>query len=313
MVSMLQLKKLETELRSLQHLYPGVRLDGVKRLLGLPVIQTDEVFSSWLTRMLLSGKINKKLLLQELGLNRVTHTIDLQPEVLDFNMLVLRFNLVQVQLLESSFIRFGLNERLEDVLCVTADTLKRKPIYRFCPFCLDSNPYIRKQWRYAFSYACIEHRCLLSEKCHKCGHYVAFENLNIPFIKTLEVSNLRHCLKCGADLCKQPAINASEKTIQIVLDEQQRLIDHLSLGRGLREYMAEVRYAEKSDLIFMNIGLSGDLIFKEHADQVRGVFTKAGVFTNTYWQPKGRIYLNSGIGKLKYSKLWVEKQLEKLK
>lgn len=309
MVSQLQLQKLETELRTLQRLYPGLSLDGAKRLLGLPIIHSDEVFTSWLTRLILSGKITKKLLMQELGVDQISHNIDLQPEKFDFKNLLLRFNLVQVRLLEDSFIRFGKNDRLEDILCLTADVFRRKPIYRFCPFCLDTDPYIRKYWRCAFSYACVEHKCLLSEKCHACGHSISFEKLNLSFIKKLGVTDLRQCLNCGANLSIQPTVSVSEKTIQVVLNAQQNLIEQVALGKGLQEYLAEVRYIGKSDLNYLNIGLSGERVFKERADEIRTVFIKAGMFTNTYWHPSGRIYLNSGISKLKSSRLWVAKQI----
>lgn len=309
MVSMLQVRDIELRLRLQQRSQHSFNIDGARRLLGLPTIHADEVFSSWLARMMLSRKINKRKLLEEVGLNSSFYMADLKPEAFDLHKLVSRFNLIQIGVLERSFVQFHSRAPITQSLCLTTDIFNRKPIYRFCPLCIDEQPYIRKSWRYAFSYACAEHGCLLLERCTECGEPISFESLNISKLDDLGITDLRHCLSCSAELNIQKPISLADRTMHKIVSAQDVLFDDLSRGTDINNYIAQVRYVESDVLNYLNIGVSGQLMFQDSADEVRTAFIKAGVFRTTHWQPAGRIYLQSGIGKLNSAKRWMVKQL----
>jgi len=310
MVSMLQVREIEHRLRSQQQSLPYLNIDGARRLLGLPAIHSDEVFSSWIVRVMLSRKINKRKLLEEINWKEAIHLADLNSASFNLKQLVLRFNLIQIGLLERSFLQFAMP--FVDSLCLTTDVLNRKPIFRFCPHCIAEEPYIRKYWRYAFSYACPDHGCLLLERCTECGESIDFEKLNISKMDELDIHDLGFCLSCGARLSSQQPHRISDRTMNIVLDRQALMFSELSDGIKIKNYIAQLRYSDNGILNYLNIGVSGCLIFKEDADEVRTAFRKAGIFSTTYWQPSGCISVNNGIGKVKRAKQWVIKHREQL-
>lgn len=307
MVSMLQVREIEHRLRSQQRSLPYLNIDGARRLLGLPVIHSDEVFSSWIVRMMLSRKINKRKLLEEINWKEAIHLADLNPASFNLKRLVLRFNLIQIGLLEQSFLQFEMP--FVDSLCLTTDVFNRKPIFRFCPYCVAEKPYIRKSWRYAFSYVCPDHGCLLLERCIACGESIDFEKLNISKMDDLNIHDLSSCLSCGAGLSSQRPHQISDRTMNIVLDRQASMFRELSNGVTINNYIAQIRYSENGLLNYLNVGISGALIFKDDANQVRATFEKAKAFTTTHWQPSGLIHLNSSVGKIKRTQGWILKHL----
>lgn len=310
MVSMLQVREIEHRLRSQQQSLPYLNIDGARRLLGLPAIHTDEVFSSWVVRVMLSRKINKRKLLEEINWKEAIHLADLKSASFNLKQLVLRFNLIQIGLLERSFLQFEMP--FTDSLCLTTDILNRRPIFRFCPYCIAEEPYIRKSWRYAFSYACPDHGCLLLERCTECGESIDFENLNISKMDELDIHDLGSCLSCGAALSSQHPHIISDRMMSIVLDRQALMFSEPSDGIKIKNYIAQIRYSDNGILNCLNVGVSGCLIFKEDADEVRTAFRKVGIFSTTYWQPSGCISVNNGIGKVKRAKKWVIKHREQL-
>jgi len=310
MVSMLQVREIEQRLRSQQRSLPYLNIDGARRLLGLPATHSDEVFSSWVVRMMLSRKINKRKLLEEINWKDAIHLADLTPASFNLKQLVLRFNLIQIGLLERSFLQFDMP--FVDSLCLTTDIFNRQPIFRFCPHCIAEEPYIRKSWRYAFSYACPDHGCLLLERCTECGESIDFEKLNISKMDDLSIKDFCSCLSCGADLPSQLPHRMSDRVMTIVLDRQASMFRELSEGVRINNYIAQMRYSDNGLLNYLNVGVSGSLIFKEDADEIRTAFRKAGIFSTTYWQPSGCIPITKGIGKVKRAKQWVIKHREQL-
>lgn len=69
---------------------------------------------------------------------------------------------------------------------------------KFCPKCLkeDKVPYFRKNWKFAFSTACIKHNCFLRNVCPKCK--VKIEILKMYQNKLSDV----YCHSCGYNLKK---------------------------------------------------------------------------------------------------------------
>lgn len=86
----------------------------------------------------------------------------------------------------------------------------------------------------------------------------------------------------------------------------------LSNGVRVNNYIAQIRYSQNGLLNYLNVGVSGSLIFKDDVDEIRTAFRKAGIFSTTYWQPLGSIFLKTSIGKVKFAKRWAIKQLEEI-
>ncbi len=64
------------------------------------------------------------------------------------------------------------------------------PDLRVCPICLRSQPYIRLLWRLIPVIVCLEHGCLLQERCSGCG---------TSLTPVSQDHHHLHCAMCGAD------------------------------------------------------------------------------------------------------------------
>lgn len=69
---------------------------------------------------------------------------------------------------------------------------------RYCPVCLKVAGYWRQEWELALLTVCPEHRCVLVDVCHQCGHSLDWNR-----------SALLRC-SCGARLQEAPAVAAGE-------------------------------------------------------------------------------------------------------
>ena len=80
------------------------------------------------------------------------------------------------------------------------------PVLRVCPFCLQSQPYLRLIWRLLPVTACLEHGCLLQENCSACGAMLTPVSQDHRHL---------HCPTCGADLRSLSTIMASKDTLSV--------------------------------------------------------------------------------------------------
>lgn len=101
---------------------------------------------------------------------------------------------------------------------------------QFCPECLahDEEPYFRKSWRVAFNTICTIHNCMLQDRCHYCGHGVAFHRNDMRHAEYVATIALKECHHCGFDLSKSPTIRPSyvSRDIGIFLGNlSQKLLD----------------------------------------------------------------------------------------
>lgn len=69
---------------------------------------------------------------------------------------------------------------------------------KYCPLCLRSSNYHRIDWVPRAMSICLDHQCLLLDRCPNCGQYVSVE----------EIVD-RHCRKCESDLCTTDEIIVS--------------------------------------------------------------------------------------------------------
>lgn len=71
--------------------------------------------------------------------------------------------------------------------------------YRYCPFCLRENEYLKKEWRLTFSTVCPEHGVFLLDRCPNCNKPLS------PFIWRSMNTTHFHCPHC-----KYEYLNATE-------------------------------------------------------------------------------------------------------
>ena len=76
---------------------------------------------------------------------------------------------------------------------------------QYCPMCLRDGPvtYYRKSWRVAYNTVCVQHRCMLCDRCPNCGAGVAFHRGDMGRTKIGSVETLVGCHQCGADLSER--------------------------------------------------------------------------------------------------------------
>lgn len=99
------------------------------------------------------------------------------------------------------------------------------PFLQVCPLCLQEKPYWRLRWRLCFARVCVEHRCLLQTRCHRCGRV----------LRVMHPSHhLLRCASCHADLRDLLVVKAppevvaaqarQEKVWQFLLDPETTLV-----------------------------------------------------------------------------------------
>ena len=83
------------------------------------------------------------------------------------------------------------------------------PVLRVCPLCLQSQAYLRLIWRLFPVTACLEHGCLLQERCSVCG---------TTLTPVSQAHRHLHCPVCGADFRSLSVTMASQN----ILNAQRR-------------------------------------------------------------------------------------------
>lgn len=86
------------------------------------------------------------------------------------------------------------------------------PVLMVCPLCLQAQPYLRLIWRLMPVTVCVEHACLLQEKCSACGTTL-----------TPVSQDHRHlrCPACGADFRSLSVIMASQDNLNVQRRRQE--------------------------------------------------------------------------------------------
>lgn len=166
-------------------------------LIGAPVPQPGEAFSSWCYRLQQTFKLSMKNLramlflpqniplfwadvtLSEANATRIANLIRTPASLCE------QFSFVAGSLLSQS-----------EFACLTCAPLERIPLYRYCPDCwrADAIPYLRMYWRFSFCYFCSEHQVVLRDHCPKC---------QVPFVPKFGSDiPLDYCPRCHEQLSK---------------------------------------------------------------------------------------------------------------
>ncbi len=103
------------------------------------------------------------------------------------------------------------------------------PDLRVCSLCLQSEPYLRLIWRLLPVTVCLEHGCLLEEKCSGCS---------IPLTPVSQDHRHLRCPVCGTDLRSLPVVMAPQDFLNVQKrkqDEIQFLLDPATTITGTSE------------------------------------------------------------------------------
>jgi hypothetical protein len=176
----------------------------------------EEIFLSWFTR---------------LAKENMANTLDLYQQLMNIN------NKGRVKLLINSIVhdtrrKIALIEKLKQFIDVDSPSLKMLPCQapaktkdnfywdylniplespRFCPYCLkgDSRPYIRYYWHLRFVTVCIEHDCLLLERCPHCYS-------KVKYWETEWDQNFTQCMNCGGSLVEDIGFMAKHPNTEVL-------------------------------------------------------------------------------------------------
>ncbi len=107
------------------------------------------------------------------------------------------------QLIESSWT--GFDKVTADVQAICRQGVRSLNIsaMRFCPKCIQEEPYHRAKWYLAGSVVCLEHSCWLADSCPECHSPLKFR----------ELDSIGYC-SCGASLASDAVSAASESAIR---------------------------------------------------------------------------------------------------
>jgi hypothetical protein len=106
---------------------------------------------------------------------------------------------------------------------------------QYCPACLASDgiPYFRKSWRVALKTMCLQHECLLLDRCGQCAAPISFHRIDMGHSGLNVEPSMRHCHACNFDLAtahqESPEFHNSPASLAWMM-EQVQSIDALSEG-----------------------------------------------------------------------------------
>lgn len=79
---------------------------------------------------------------------------------------------------------------------------------QFCPACLREGEqiYYRRIWRVSFYTVCVQHRCMMLDRCPECGSGISFHRTDVGQYQLEELAGvLVKCHQCGFDLSQAEA------------------------------------------------------------------------------------------------------------
>lgn len=292
----LQKSRPEMDFSSIQH-----------RLLGMPQVMEGEVLSSWIARGLHARTIKKKQMRELLDFSPAFYLADIQAQRFNLPDLTMKFNMGASHILPDMFI---FNEAVLNpfqLLSITTNVFERSPVCRFCPQCLseDEVPYIRKNWRYAFSYACQKHGCLLLEKCPSCQSTIDPEAYESRSAHKSDIPIFLRCPGCHAMLYPAKSVQISHRVLEVLLNAQHILIDKMDKHQSISEYLIQVCYPSQRVTKQLHIGISGQQLFNVAAGEIQSLFKRLDIFKNTYWHPSKTIFVGKATSNLRAAERWI--------
>lgn len=113
----------------------------------------------------------------------------------------------------------------------------------YCPICLRSKGYYKKQWRLLVSYVCCECQVLLKDSCPNCDNPICFHRLEQGEKAKILIPAMNICYHCTADL-SQIYVKATKEQVS----DQQKIYDILTKG-----YSVNIHYSFSYFYLLLNI------------------------------------------------------------
>jgi len=118
---------------------------------------------------------------------------------------------------------------------------------KVCPFCFKENNYYRIHWKLQLFNACIKHKVILIDKCHKCG---------IPIRDVSEKSRVIHevgkCQHCGYEFARSNAVSISDDKIGLAVQKRTKEIldSEQPIAIGKRKYISKKDFLSGMRVLF---------------------------------------------------------------
>ncbi|APB99652.1 TniQ family protein [Polynucleobacter asymbioticus] len=207
----------------------GNWLPQYERIYGMPSIEKCESFSSWVARASLATEIPLNELMGAMRIAQPPHSVDLGVIHLDLERIsgitganidsLLHLNFPEGSILSESKFSF-----------LSTHQLTEKPLYQFCPYCLqaDATPYLRSSWRLSITRICPMHKVELRDCCHQCKKKVNLSHLRKmrDFRGFFRIPSLLFCNFCMTNLASAPTQALRDNILTKALDHQA-VIDEL--------------------------------------------------------------------------------------
>jgi len=171
----------------------------------------DELFSSWLVRLSRNHRVKShtfsKVYLQ--GMPIWNRDIDLLPNELLID-LINRSTSLSLNRIRSLFLHSYLGIIFTDLVNNSAHIgITKIGVYHrkrscygllYCPLCLSTYPYFKKNWRLVTSICCTKCNVFLQDRCWNCNMPVEFHRLEMKSKEEILNHELWVCWKCNSDL-----------------------------------------------------------------------------------------------------------------
>lgn len=234
---------------------------------ALPLATTPapgEALDSWLQAIALRHNTSLKTLYQHTGLDTVadlrTHSTATVVSEDGAQRIAAATGLTstQVHAMTLSGYLAGVSWAQDATTDLTASTPRHHGGWRFCPHCLGaSGGTWLLQWRLMWSFACVQHQCLLAEHCPRCGRRQrAPQPLHAAPPRPVHCAHPsptttdRNRPRCDADLADTPVITLEADDPTLLA--QQVLLDLVAAENGqfglyaqhpmpVRDVLADIR------------------------------------------------------------------------
>ena len=200
--------------------------DLPQKLLGHPQLWEGESLSSFLTRVGKTNFYQPPGILTELIFNAIEgdevdrrDRIDLPRQTAIFERIAYLTRVACLQLYETSVHRFThvlappdseintLELAGRHVVPLLPQGVIQKQIRstsacQYCPVCVQQHPYHRLIWHLVAASVCLEHKCLLADKCYNCDRWIRLQDIVNAC-----------CSQCSMDLGNAPRVDISEDVV----------------------------------------------------------------------------------------------------
>ncbi|MCY1413579.1 TniQ [compost metagenome] len=186
----------------------------------VPVMQRDELFSSWLIRCALSNACDAVEMARNIWPKRRIWTGDCDLNLCSLCLSDLRdrSGISAAALIDSSLVPICVSMGLKLppvgitpwVLSLGERNLRRAGGLQYCPCCFAESPFYRLQWRLAWYSCCPDHGVKLRDSCPHCSAVISPHRLDY------RARNLARCHECAGLLSAVDAHDGGADEIELI-------------------------------------------------------------------------------------------------